>query len=330
MKVLVTGANGFVGAALCKKLVLRGDEVRGVVRKTSDLSLLKGVRVQKVIGSLNDRNSLNKAVEKADVVYHVAGAVSDWGSIDYFWKGNVEGTRNLIEASVNSGVKRFVYISSIVVHSHIGSCDLNEDSPQFDTLFPYVQTKREAEKLVMSFHKDRKIEVCIIRPGDVFGPGDRVSLLKMANLLEKGRMVYIGGGKSTGAFTFVENLADGLILAGTRKEAAGEVFVITDGYKVTWKKYFETLTGVLGLPSPKISLHPAFIYALASIFEFVYGTLKIKSRPLITKYIVTHIRSDFHFKIDKARNLLGFRPKVDFFEAIQRTAQWYRKVVRNE
>ena len=96
MHILVTGANGFVGSVLCKKLLERGYKVRGLVRKTSDLSLLKGIPIQKVIGSLEDVASLEKAVENISLVYHVAAAVTDWGTFKYFWKVNVEGTKNLL------------------------------------------------------------------------------------------------------------------------------------------------------------------------------------------------------------------------------------------
>ncbi|MFO7889645.1 MAG: NAD-dependent epimerase/dehydratase family protein [bacterium] len=329
MKVFVTGANGFVGSALCRKLLERGDTVLGLVRKTSDLSLLEGVTIQKIIGSLDNKDSYSQVLKDVEVVYHIAGAVSDWGSLEYFRNVNVEGTHKLIQAAVGKKVKRFVYVSSIVVHSHVDSCDLNEQSPQLDTPFPYVQTKREAERLVMSYHKEKKIEVTIVRPGDIYGPGDRVSLLKMTSLLEKGTMGYIGGGKTIGALTYVNNLADGLILAGTKKQAAGEAYIITDGKKISWREYFEALTKELNVPAPRFSLPPVIAGIIANVLEFVYRVFHIKKRPPLTKYLVTHLRGDFHFRIDKAKKMLGYKPSTDFKQAIKETAAWYKKVVRN-
>lgn len=329
MKVFVTGANGFVGSALCRKLLERGDTVAGLVRKTSDLSLLEGIEIQKIVGSLDKRDSYSEALKDVEVVYHIAGAVSDWGSLSYFRKVNVEGTRNLIEAAVEKNVKRFVYVSSIVVHSHVDSCDLHEQSPQYDTPFPYVQTKREAEKLVMTYHRENKIEVTTVRPGDIYGPGDRVSLLKMAPMLEKGTMGLIGRGKTIGALTYVKNLADGLILAGTKKEAAGEAFVITDGEKIPWREYFEALTDELDVPGPRFSLPPIIAGIIADLLEFVYRIFSIRKRPPLTTYLVTHLSGDFHFRIDKAKNLLGYRPSIAFEQAIKETTDWYKKVVRN-
>ncbi|MFH1941793.1 MAG: NAD-dependent epimerase/dehydratase family protein [bacterium] len=330
MRVLVTGANGFVGAALCRKLVERGDEVRGLVRKTSDLSLLEGIPIQKVVGSLNDLNSLKDATETIELVIHAAASVTDWGTYESFHRVNVDGTRTILKASVRAGVKRFVFVSTVAVHSFIGAEEMDESSPQLPTRFPYCRTKREAEALVMEAHHRGRMDVVIVRPGDVFGPGDRVSLLKMVGLLEAGRMATVGGGRVLGAFTYVENLADGIILAGITEAAAGEAFVITDGIKLTWRDYFWKLTEAIDVPKPRISVNPKLAYAAAVVLESIYGCFRLRSRPPITRYLVTHLRKDFHFSIDKARRLLGYEPKVDIDEAIRRTADWYRKVVRGE
>ena len=330
MRVLVTGANGFVGAALCKKLVEAGHEVRGLVRKTSDCSLLEGVSIERVIGSLEDTESLRKAADHIELIYHTAAAVTDWGSLSFFRRVNVDGTRHLLDAAVASGVRRMVLVSSVVVHSFINQRRMDENSPQYATPFPYCQTKREAEKLAMEYHRDGRIEIVIVRPGDIYGPGDRVSLLKMAPLLEKGGMAYIAGGRKTGAFTYIENLVDGLILAGTKKEAAGEAFVITDGGELTWRDYFEKLCDALDVPRPKISVPSWMALCIASTMEALYKLLRIQARPPLTRYLVHHLRSDFHFTVHKARELLGYQPKIEMDEAMIKTAGWYKSVVRKK
>jgi nucleoside-diphosphate-sugar epimerase len=328
MQILVTGANGFVGAALCRKLVERGNSVRGLVRKTSDLSLLEGVPIERAIGAMDDPPSLADAMRGVEVVYHVAAAVSDWGPLAYFRRVNVEGTRNVLEAAVGNGVRRFVYVSSAAVHNFIGAQDMDERSPQLPTPFPYCQSKREAEALVLEYHRQGKIAATIVRPGDVYGPGDRVALLNLAGLLETGRMAYVGRGEKLGAFTYVENLADGLILAGAVERPAGEAYVITDGVKLTWRAYFEKLTLALGVPKPRFFVNPALAYAAASALEFVYRLFHVSSRPPITRYLIVHLSRDFHFSIEKARRELGYEPRVGVDEAVARTAEWYRNVVK--
>jgi len=330
MRCLVTGANGFVGATLCRKLLGRGDRVRGMVRITSDLSLLEGVPIERFVGTLDDSSSLLEATKGIDTVYHTAAAVTDWGTLDFFRRVNVFGTRRLIDASVQNDVKRFVLVSSVAVHSFIGAQDMDENAPQLPTPFPYCQSKREAEALVMDYHHRRKFGVTIVRPGDVYGPGDRVSLLKMAGMLEKGRMALIDGGKTMGAFTYVENLADGLILAGTVPHAIGETYVITDGIKLTWREYFDRLTSALGVPKPSFSVNSQLAYAAAAVLEFVYSRLRIQTRPPITRYLIAHLWKDFQFGIDKARRELGYKPRVPIDKAIRRTAEWYIRVVRDK
>jgi nucleoside-diphosphate-sugar epimerase len=328
MRILVTGANGFIGAALCKRLIERGDEVRGLVRETSDLSLLDNIPLHRHVGSLSDGPALQKAAEKVDLVYHAAAAVSDWGSWEYFRKVNVEGTRNILEAAIRAGVRRFVFVSSVAVHSFIGARGMDENSPQYPIAFPYCQTKREAEALVLTAHRQKKISATIVRPGDVFGPGDRTSLLKMASLLEKGKMAYIGGGRTLGAFTYIENLVEGLILAGTHENAAGQTYIMTDGIRLTWREYFEKLTAALEVPRPAISIHPIVAYSAACLLEWIYHVLRSQSRPRITRYLIAHASRDFHFSIEKARSELGYEPRIGIDEAIKRTAAWYKHVVR--
>ena len=328
MNILVTGANGFVGAEACKKLIANGDSVRALVRKTSDLGLLAGVEVEVVYGSLTDSASLKAAVAGMDAVCHVAAYVSDWGRLQDMREINVRGTRRLLDLAVEAGVKRFVFISSAAIHSFIDSEEMNEDSPRHKTSYPYCLTKREAEEVVREYDAEGEIEGVILRPGDVYGPGDRTSLLKMADMLEKNRMALIDRGSTLGAFTYVENMADAIVKSVHVTEAAGEAFVITDGIKLTWADYFRKLTAELDLKAPRISVPGPFAGFVAAVLEGVYTLLGIRSRPPLTRYLVEHLRWDFHFSIDKARRILGYEPAVDVDTAILRTAQWYKKTVR--
>lgn len=330
MQTLVTGANGFLGAALCRKLLKAGHRIRGMVRKTSDLSALAGVPIEKTIGSLDDPESLRQAVKDCDTVFHAAGAVSDYGSESYFRRVNVDGTRSILEAAVRARVRRFVYISSAAVHSFTGERNMDEESPQRPTRFHYCRSKREAEKVVMQAHREGRIETVIVRPGDIYGPGDRVVLLKMASLLEKGYMALVSGGRSLGAFTYVENLADGILLAGTVRQASGNAYIVTDGIELTWKAYFDRLTDALEVPRVRIFIPAPAAWCAAAILETLYRGFRIPGRPPVTRYLVAHLRGDFHFSIEKARRELGYAPRVGLDEAIRRTAVWYKQTVRGE
>ena len=329
MLCVVTGANGFVGSNLCKALIKKGHKVRGMIRATSDLSAIENLNIELINGSLDDKKSLEKAVANVDIVYHVAALASDWGPLELYRWTNVDGTKNLLEASSAAKVKRFVYISSIAVHSCYGSQDADENSPAEAVISSYCISKREAETIVMDFYKKTGLPVTIIRPGDVFGPNDRTSFLKMAGPLKKGTLPYINHGRGMLAYTYVENLVSGIILAGENNNATGQSYIITDGIKVTWKQLYDTLVAELGFRKPLFSLNSRFAWFLAVTLEAAYKTLGIKTRPLATRYLVNHLSRDFHFSIEKAKKELGYKPEVSFNEGIKRIAEWYKEYLKS-
>jgi len=323
MRISVTGANGFVGAALCRTLAAKGHHVRGLVRRTSDLSLLSGVELEIFYGSLDDESSLDAATRGRELVYHAAAAVTDWGAPEYFRNVNVEGTGRLLDICVRNGVRRIVYISSVAVHSFTGGRNLDEEAPQYPTRFYYSQSKREAEALVRSYQETGKLETVIIRPGDIYGPGDRVTMMRLAPLLDRGLLVLIDRGARLGAFTYIENLVNALVLAGCHQHAAGETFVIVDDVSMTWREFFCRLTEALELPGPWVSIPGKLAAMVAFVLEKIYHMIRIQSRPPITRYLVDHLTHDVHFTIDKARRILEFRPAIGTDEAMRRTAEWY-------
>ncbi len=325
MNVFVTGANGFVGAWLCKKLIENGHAVTGLARKTSDLSLLEGIHIKRVYGCLENPDTWSHALQNTDVLYHCAARVNDWGKKELFWQANVEGTKNILDEAVKHQIRRFVYVSTIAVHTYTGAKNMNESSPQLRSSFEYANSKRAAEAIVNKAHQQGLIESVIVRPGDVVGPGDRTMLLKMKDMIRKGRLALINRGRAVGAFTYVENLADGLILAGSSPEAAGETFVITDGIEKSWYDYFFDLTCALNRPPPRYTIPGSMAWLAAVILENMYRLFFPDKRPPVTHYIVRHLTKDVHFSIKKAESILGFYPAVDWSESIHRTAKWFMK-----
>ena len=322
--MFITGINGFIGSNLATRLIAEGQEVSGLVRKTSNLSFLEGLKVKLFFGDLSDKALLDKATQGIDVVYHVAGRASDWGPMELFRKVNVEGTKNLMESSVNSGVKRFVFISSAAVHGFRGFRNATEDSPKTATIFPYSITKREAEDVVNRYHRERGLPTLIIRPGNVFGPRDRVTFAKMAELIEKGQMVYISRGRPLTCPTYVENLIDAILLAIDRKDTVGETFIITDGLEITWKEYMDKIAEKLGVRRPLFSVPYPVAYSAAAVCEAILKLFRSKKPPIITRYRIANVGKDYHFSIEKARTKLGYQPRVSLDEAMERTVEWYK------
>jgi len=324
MRVFITGINGFIGSSLAARLVEDGEEVSGLVRKTSDLSLLQGLKVKLFTGDLSNRDILDRATQGVDVVYHLAGRASDWGAMEQFRKVNLEGTRNLLESSLKSQVKKFVFISSTAVHGFGGFKNATEDSPKTPTIFPYCITKREAEDLVNRFYREKGLPTIIIRPGNVFGPNDRAVFARMAERLEKGQMVYISRGKALTCPTYIENLVDAILLAASRNDTVGETFIITDGLEVTWKEYFDRIADKLGVRRPLFSIPYSLAYYAGTICEAILRLFGSKKPPIITRYRMAHAGKDYHFSIEKARTKLGYKPRVSLDKALERTVEWYR------
>lgn len=323
MRVLVTGANGFVGAALCRALLARGDDVAGIVRASSDLSLLQGVPLPLHTASLNDLPRLEKLCTGMDVIHHVAALASDWGDDALFHQANVLPTQNLLEAASRCHVPHFVYISSVAVHNFINAKNMDENSPQLPTPFGYARSKRQAEALVQAYHQQGKINATIIRPGDCYGPGDRTTLLKLGGLLKQGAMPLVAGGEKYGAFTYIDNLIQGIILAGTSHRPTCEAYIITDGVAMTWRSYFQKLTAALGYPPPRASIPGWLVRSSAWLLEAVYHCWGGKQRPPLTRYLAQHLTNDHHFSVEKARQQLGYCPDDAIDAHLQKTAEWY-------
>ncbi len=323
-KYFITGINGFIGSNIARKLIDQGHEVTGIVRKTSDQRFLKDLDVKLFYGDITDRESLVEPMKGVDVVIHVAALASDWGHYDLFYKINVEGTKNVAEIANQEGVKRFVLISSTVLHGFTNRRFVTEDYELPTTIFPYCETKKLAEQWLFEYAKTTNMEITAIRAGNVFGVNDHTFAEKYLEALEKGKAGYIDGGKHWTCPVFSENLIDAIILASEKPEAVGEAIIITDGYEIDWKTFTEKMADALGAKRPTLSTPYWLGYSIAGLLEGVYKIFRSKNPPLLTRYRISNGGTDYHFSIDKAKRILGYEPKVDLDEAIKRTVQWYR------
>jgi len=324
MRVLVTGGNGFIGSALVKRLVAGGAAVRCLVHRSAEL--LEGLPVEQCPGSITDPASLQKAVEVVELVYHLAGSgkAGDWGSKDWFFQVNAVGTRNLVEAAVRAGTRRLVLASSLAVHRFSGHVDADEHTPANQMRYAYGASKAEAERTVLQAGGQKRLEVSVVRPGVVvLGPEDTTAFIHMAPMLKKGRWTHVAGGKPLTCYSYVDNLVDGILLAGSRAEAVGEIFNITDDLRLSWKELISKLFEAFGVRERPMNF-PVWVARLAGpLFEGVYKIVRSKTPPPITDYRTALVSDDFHFSCDKAKRLLGYRPSVPLEEGLRRTVEWY-------
>lgn len=325
MNVLVTGARGFIGLHLVKLLLKNKFHVRCLVRKGSDISSLKELGVQIIRGGLLDEEALSLATRDIHTVYHLAARVSDWGQMKGFMMDNVEGTKNLLNASVKNGVKRFVYMSSLSVHGFPGIKNGDEQTPHISVKWPYCTTKQMAERLVSNFGKKYGIEYTIIRTGTVYGPDDYRTFYALASAIQKGHAGFVGGGNSLMSPCYVENLVEGIYLAGTSAAAQGCVYNIVDS-PCSWKEFFIKIASEIGAKKPRASLPFPLAISSARILEFIYKFLKKVDPPPLTTYRISIASKDFYFSNEKAKRELGFNPSVSLNEGIRISANWFKSL----
>ncbi len=325
MRVLVTGAGGFIGSMLAKRLLAGGHEVRCLVHHARERLLRLNAKL--VQGDVTRPETLRPAVTGVDVVFHLAARASDWGSRELFMRINAGGTQNLLDAAVAAGVKRFVLLSSLAVHRFIGYIDADESTPADQDRYPYSASKVAAERAVRAAQDTGRIATTIIRPGAVIhGPEDTTSFILMAPLLKKGSWPHVGGGRPLMCYSYVENLADGLILAGTLSQGASETFVITDDLRLTWKAYVTALMRAFQVKEKSFSVPVPIARAAGITTELLFRLVRAKNPPPITDYRTALVSRDFHFSCEKAKRMLGYQPTVPFEEGLRRIVEWYRQL----
>ncbi|MGI5861114.1 MAG: NAD-dependent epimerase/dehydratase family protein [Myxococcales bacterium] len=320
---LVTGASGFFGSHLAAALLARGYRVRALVRRTSDLSRLQGLGVERFYGDVCDPASLRRATEGQRLVFHCAGKVSDWGTYDQFFAANVIGTRNVVAACQDSGVARLVHISSLTVLGLPRTREvLTEESPYASEVSDaYTLTKIKAEGLARAAHGERGLEVVVVRPGVIWGRGDTTILPRFVELMRKRQMVYIDGWHNLVALSHVENLSLGCALAAEVPAAAGRLYHVTDGEDLTAREVLDGLADVFHVPRPRLSLPFSVVYAIAGAMERIALARDSSRPPAITRYGVRLVSNDCRYDISRARRELGYKPIVSFREGIRTLAQ---------
>ncbi|MCS6864812.1 MAG: NAD-dependent epimerase/dehydratase family protein [Gemmataceae bacterium] len=330
--VLVTGATGFVGSHVAEALVRRGDTVRTLARPGSDTRFVESLGVTVIRGDLNDASALPQAVAGCDVVVHCAAKVGDWGPVDDYRQVNVEGLRHLLDATLGQPLHRFVHVSTLGVYEarHHYATDETEPLPT-QHIDGYTQSKVEAERLALQYHRKQQVPVVVLRPGFVYGPRDRMVLPRLVERLKERSVIYIARGRYALNTTFVGNFADAVLLAidAPAEQCVGEVFNITDGEFVSKRTFFETVADGLGLRRPR-AFPPVPVWLARLMANWREGVFRRKNKPYpprITQAQLKFAGLNLDFSIAKARTQLGYAPRVCFAEGMKQALDWYKSHV---
>jgi len=332
---LVTGATGFTGGHLARSLAARGYDVRALVRRpkvsdtsdtseaseASDTRRLREAGVTIVPGDLRDRQALAAATAGVDAVYHIAALYRQAGlSTETYRAVNATAVGDLIEAAARSGVRRVVHCSTVGVHGDVQGPPANEDAP----LKPgdvYQETKLEGECLARSTGVSTGIEVTIVRPSGIYGPGDR-RLLRLFRGVARRRWITLGRGEIYYHLTYIDDLVEGFRLCGELPSAANRTYILAGGEVTTLNALVALIAEAAAVPTPRLHL-PAWPFWIAgAACEALCAPFGIE--PPLHRRRVDFFTKSRAFDISRARRELGYAPQIGLREGITRTLTWYR------
>jgi nucleoside-diphosphate-sugar epimerase len=324
MKLLVTGGTGFIGSRLALEARSRGLTVVVAGQLNSDAERGRaqdlergGIRIEQ--GPLQDPSYARHIVQDCDIVIHLAAAQHEANVPDeYFFDVNVNGTRRLIDACEQAGVKRFVYGSTIGIYGESSGEPLDENSPP-RPVNVYGRSKLQAEEMVRSYRG--ALAWSIVRISETYGPGD-FRLLKLFRAVDRGRFFIIGPGLNRRQPIHVADLVRGLLVAATHPAAVGETFVMAGEGTLTTRELAREVAIALGRPAPRRHVPMWPFLAAAVVMERTLAPLGIQ--PPLHRRRLDFFRKSFLFSTAKARTRLGFVPTVSFGAGALETARWYR------
>ncbi|MEQ9482400.1 NAD-dependent epimerase/dehydratase family protein [Coleofasciculus sp. F4-SAH-05] len=321
MKVLVTGATGFVGSHLTERLVNDGYEVRALVRSTSDISFLKPLDVEIISGDITDSQAVNKAVKSCQQVYHVAAAASRSKlSKNQYYAINVEGTNNIGCAAIKFGVDRVIYCSSAGVYGTIKNPPVDENTPSNPNSF-YRTTKLLGEEVLLSKYKQEGLPVVIPRLSSVYGIRS-FNWLGLIRAISAPGFQIIGSGNNHNHLGYITDVIDGIRLCAEKVGIEGRIYLIGGQYPIKLRELVAIIAQELGIKRDYSQISVAPFNLFNDFANLVYKTFSIQL-PLSHRYDL--FLQDKILDMSKAQHELGYSPKVSIQEGMSRLIAWYRE-----
>jgi nucleoside-diphosphate-sugar epimerase len=321
VKILVTGATGFIGKHLIKRLVGKNNIILCLVRKKSNINPLNNLPVALIYGDLLDISSFKKKIEfeNIDIVYHLAGLVYS-NSVKKFYEVNVQGTRNLLDVVLPNGLKKFIYLSSIAVNGFPTRGELIDENYSCNPVTPYGRSKLIAENFIRDFYAKSEVSVSIIRVPIVYGPDGQADLItKNFKKILKGKTFIVSNGMNLRSLCYVDNLVEGLLLAAKDSSSKSEVYVISDDTKYSFVEIARTLADVYNVDLRLVHI-PSFF---ASLSRYLLAFCNILGVYSWTLYSLATMNIDLGCDVGKARNDLGYKARIDLKTGIKKTLDFY-------
>ncbi|MHB0959879.1 MAG: NAD-dependent epimerase/dehydratase family protein [Pirellulaceae bacterium] len=326
VKALVTGAGGFLGRYIAEQLLARGDQVRGLARKS--YAALETLGVESVQGDIRDAGTVREAVRGMDVVFHTAAVADIWGPWEHFYSINVQGTRNVLDACQRQAVRKLVFTSSpSVTFDGVDQCGVDETAPYPQRwLCHYPHTKALAEQAVLAANGQQGTLTCALRPHLIWGPRDGHLIPRLIDRAQRGRLRQVGNGKNRVDVVYVENAAQAHLQAADALEAdspvAGSVYFISQGEPVYCWEWINAILELAGLPPVRRRISATAAWRVGGALEAIFGLLRIAREPMMTRFLAAQLATSHYFTIDRARRDFGYQPTISTEEGMRRLGQW--------
>ncbi len=325
MKILVTGGGGFVGGALCRGLIARGDVPVSFQRHASPT--LQALGVEQRLGDLADAGAIHTACAGVDAVLHNAAKAGAWGSRADYWLPNVVGTDNVIAACRAHDVARLVYTSTPSV-THSGRTPVeggNERDTPYGRNFKawYPASKCVAEQRVLAAN-DASLATVALRPRLIWGPGDTQLLPRLVERARAGRLRLVGDGCNRMDSTYIDNAVDAHLAALDALQVgaacAGRAYFISNGEPSTVRELINGLLRAAGAPEAQATVPYAVAYGIGAVMEAVWHVLPLGGEPPMTRFLAEQLSTPHWYDISAAARDVGYQPQVSIADGLRRTA----------
>lgn len=318
--ILVTGGSGFLGGAVVRRLVARGETVRSLQRQ--DSPDLRKLGVDIVHADLADRDAVIQAAQTCEAVIHIAAKTGVWGPQEDYYRANVLGTRNIIEACLANNIRRLVYTSTPSVIHAGGDIEGVDESIPLATHFEiaYPATKAEAEQLVRSANST-ELGTVALRPHLIWGPHDPQLTARILARGKIGRLRLVGKGLKLIDSVYIDNAVDAHILAldqiAPGAACAGNAYFITQGEPMPQRDLINGILKAGGLPPCEKSISPQAAYAVGAVMEIIWKVLGRQDEPMMTRFVAKQLSTAHWYDISAAKQDLGYEPLIRVAQGLQ-------------
>jgi nucleoside-diphosphate-sugar epimerase len=329
MKVLVTGGGGFLGGALCRGLLARGDVPVSFQRTFSPA--LDALGIEQRLGDLADARAVHDACAGMDAVLHNAAKAGAWGSRESYWSANVHGTVNVLAAMRAQAIARLVYTSTPSV-THSGLTPV-EGGNERDTAYGhgfkawYPASKVVAERDVLASN-DAALATVALRPRLIWGPGDTQLLPRLVERARAGRLRLVGDGRNRLDTTYIDNAVDAHLRAldalAPGAPCAGRAYFISNGEPMAAEDIVNALLRAAGAPEVHAHIPYLVAYALGGVLEGAWHAFGLRGEPPMTRFLAEQLVTPHWYDISAAARDFGYRPQVSIAEGLRRTAAWWQ------